>query len=192
MSPTVRPPPASAEALSEPPPEASGAWGWTTVVVLPVSIAPVPSSTATITATTRPPRPPASTFERRFTTGEGRGGRLIRSKPRVRRERDEAPQPRERAAALGERPPQRPPVAAGRRRAGTGPGVALLAQEPHVARGPRAGGHLQPALELRQRRTRWEFVPGPVESMVQLRHGALAPARVEMRAAADGRHQPQH
>src|SRR5438874_13524470 len=113
MSPTVRPLPASAEACSDeppPPPAESGACRCTTVVVFPVSIAPVPSSTATITATTSPPRAPASAFDLRFTTGEGRGERLIRRKPRVRGDGDQAAEPCQRAAALGERPPQCPPV----------------------------------------------------------------------------------
>src|SRR6476661_1001358 len=113
MSPTVRPAPASTEACrDEPPPplDESGAWVCTTVVVLPESIAPVPSSTATTTATTSPPRTPASRFDLPFTTVEGRAGRLIRSKPRVRRDDDQPAQPRERAAALGERPAQRSPV----------------------------------------------------------------------------------
>src|SRR3954454_20529788 len=105
MSPTVSPPPASAEAsLEERPPAApSGAWGWTTVVVLPLSIAPVPRSTATITATTSPPRAPAKRLGLPFTTPEGRGGRLIRRKPRVRRDGQEPAQPRKRAAAVRER-----------------------------------------------------------------------------------------
>src|SRR2546423_1338374 len=192
MSPTVRPPPASAEAFSEPPPlDASGACGCTTVVVLPVSIAPVPSSTATTTATTRPPKTPASRFDRPLMTGEGRESRLIRRKTGVRRDGDEAAQPRDGPAAFRERPSQRAPVAAGRRRAGTGPGVALLAQESDVVRCTGSGGHPEPPLQFRQRGARRILIAQPVEGLAKLRHRALSPARVEMRPAPDSRHQPQ-
>src|SRR3954454_11796105 len=140
MSPTVRPPPASDAAGCVEPPDESGAWRSTTVVVLPLSIAPVPSSTAATTATTSPPRTPARRLDLPFTTGEGRGAPLIRRKPRVRRYGDEAAQACERAAALGESPPQGPPVVRGRRAGGARTGIALVAQTPHVARGVRAGG----------------------------------------------------
>src|SRR4051795_2763796 len=200
MSPTVSPPAASAEAsLDEAPPRAaSGACCCTTVVVLPASIAPVPSSTATITATTSPPKTPASRFDRPFTTAEGRAARLIRRKwrpgeTRVRGDGEEAAQPGERPpppgearvgggggepaqpgerpAAACERAPQRAPVARVRRPSAAGTGVALLAQEPDVAGGGRPGRDLQPALQIGERSARRVFVAEPVECTAQLRHG---------------------
>src|SRR4051794_15232969 len=193
MSPTVSPPAASAEAsLPEPPPlAASGACCCTTVVVLPVSIAPVPSSTATITATTSPPRTEASRFDRPFTTAEGRDARLIRRKTRVRGDGEEAAQPGERPAAARERLPQCAPVARVRRPPAAGPRVALLAQEPDIARRGGARRDLQPALQLCQRGARGVVVPEPVERTAQLRDRTLSPARAEVRPAARDRHQPQ-
>src|SRR5205085_10014265 len=132
----------------------SGACGRMTVVVLPVSIAPVPRRIATITATTRPPNTPASRFALPFTTGDGRGARLIRRKTGVRRDREQAAQARQRAAAVRERAAQGAPVARGRRRAVARPRVALVAQQVHIPRGRRPGRDPQPPLELRQRRTR--------------------------------------
>src|SRR3954469_15346594 len=151
MSPTVRARPASA-ACDDGSDEAgalSGAWRWTTVGVLPVSIAPVASSTAATTATIRPPTAPASMLAlRRFTRRDGRSDRLIRRKSRVRRQREQAAQPGDRARALRERTPQRAPVAGRRRLGGAGRGVALLAQQADVARGVGPGCHLQPPLQL--------------------------------------------
>src|SRR3954470_13116831 len=90
----------------------SGAWRWITVVVLPLSMAPVASSTAATTATTSPPTAPATKLApRRFMRRDGRSGRLIRRKTRVRRQHDEPAQARDRPRALGERVPQRTPVA---------------------------------------------------------------------------------
>src|SRR3954451_11820339 len=205
MSPTVSPPADSAEAsLEERPPAApSGAWRWTTVVVLPLSIAPVPSSTATITATTSPPSAPAKRLDLPFTTPEGRAGRLIRRKTRVRRDGQEPAQAREgaaaqepahrrkRAAAVRERAPQSAPVARRRRVPRPRSRVTLLAQQPHVPRRTGAGRDLQPALQLGERRAGRVVVAQAVERPAQLRHGALSPARVEMRPAAGDRHQPQ-
>src|SRR3954465_8378539 len=191
MSPTVSPPAASAEAaLDEAPPRAaSGACGCTTVGGLPASIAPVPSSTATITATTSPPKTPASRFDRPFTTAEGRAARLIRRKwrpreTRVRGDGEEAAQPGERPAAACERAPQRAPVARVRRPSAAGTGVALLAQEPDVAGGGRPGRDLQPALQIGERRARRVVVAEPAERTAQLRHGASRPAGGETRPGA--------
>src|SRR3954468_6446135 len=149
MSPTVRPPADSADAsLGEAPPRAPrGACCCTTVVVLPLSIAPVASSTAPTTATTMPPSTPASRFERPFTTAESRGRRLIRRKTRVRRDGNEAMQARERPSAFGECASQGAPVARRRRPVRAGTRVALLAEQPDVARRARPGGDLQPALQ---------------------------------------------
>src|SRR3954464_13629449 len=193
MSPTVRPPLDSAEAsLDERPPAApSGVCGCTTVVALPLSIAPVPSSTATITATTSPPSAPAKRLDLPFTTPEGRAGRLIRRKTRVRRDRQGPAQPRRRAAAVRERAPQRAPVARRRRVPRPRSRVTLLAQQPHVPRRTGAGRDLQPALQLGERRAGRVVVAQAVERPAQLRHGALSPAPVEMRPPAGDRHQPQ-
>src|SRR5947208_12612655 len=109
MSFTVRPPLASAAACFDVPPPlaaARGAWERTTVVVLPVSIVPVPRRMATITATTTPPSAPASRFALPFTTEEGRGARLIRSKTGVGRDGEETAEARKRAAAVRERAAQ--------------------------------------------------------------------------------------
>src|SRR3954465_14099651 len=119
MSPTVRALVASAacDDGDEDVDADSGAWRWITVVVLPVSIAPVASSTAATTATIRPPTAPANMLAlRRFPRRDGRSARLIRRKSRVRREREQPAQPRDRARAFRQRTPQRAPVA-GRRRA---------------------------------------------------------------------------
>src|SRR3954447_19265069 len=177
MSPTVSPPADSAAAsLEEPPPRpASGACCWTTVVVLPVSMAPVASSTAPTTATTIPPSTPASRFDRPFTTAEGRALRLIRRKTRVRRDGEQPAQAGERSAAVGESVPQGAPVAGCRRPIRARPGVALLAQQPHVARGARSRRELQPAFQLGERRARRIVVAELVQRTPQLRHRPLAP-----------------
>src|SRR3954454_23350706 len=129
MSPTVSARPVSAEACWDPAPEASGAWRSTTVVVFPVSIAPVATSTAASTATTRPPTTPANTFDRPFTTADGRDGLLIRRKTRVRRDCAQPAQPRDRSAPIREGSAERSLVAGARWRAGAGSCVALLAQQ---------------------------------------------------------------
>src|SRR3954447_24789336 len=193
MSPTVSPPDDSAAAsLEEPPPRAaSGAGGWTTVVVLPVSTAPVASSTAPTTATTIPPSTPASRFDRPFTTAEGRRGRLIRSKTRVRRDGEEAGEASQWPAAVGQRAAQGASVARCRRPARSGSRVALLAQQTHVPRGVRSGRELQPALQVGERRAGRVVVAEPVERTAQLRHRALSPPRVEMRPAPADRHEQE-
>src|SRR3954471_1648671 len=183
MSPTVRPPACSAasDEEDESPEEASGAWRWTTVVVLPPSIAPVPSSTAVSTATTKPPITPAKTFER---TGEkGRGGRLIRRKTRVRRQRHETAQAHDRPAALRERVPQCPPVARRERGSRAGRGVAMAPQQRYVVGGIGARRDLQSSLELGQRGARRVVVSEPHERAPQLVDRPLV-AAMEVRPAA--------
>src|SRR4051794_8881696 len=171
--------------------EASGAWRWITVVVLPVSIAPVPRSTAVTTATISPPTTPASKFRRRFTRRNARGDLLIRRKTRVRWEREQAAQPRDRPSPLRQRTPQGAPVPCGRRPAGAWRGVALLAQQPDVAGGIWARGHAKAALELRQGGAGRIDVAEPRQRLPELLHGALGPA-VEVRPAAKRGHHPQH
>src|SRR3954469_21799375 len=150
MSPTVseRPASASCDEGDEEAGVASGAWRWITVVG-PESIAPVASSSAAPPATIRPPTAPATRLaERRFIRRDGRGGLLIRRKPRVRRQREQPADARDGPRPLRERTPQGPSVARRRRRGPAGRGVALLAQQADVASclGPR--GHAQAALEL--------------------------------------------